>query len=218
MEALETWAAERIPEATLERHPARSLPDSVRRLFSKYLDGGAPADWDETSLSWVRGWDLFSKQALPVPAALVDTVYTLPSPHPPFFPRTTTVLAAGPTMSHAVVHAALEILERDAVASQSKRISRGPHSGCTSTSRKALRRDPEAPPGCQPCLSGLGVYRCSLPADLLVHLCGRTSVYDDRAVPAEGWVRRPTTMRLCQGLAGCMSGAAHGDRGRARET
>jgi ribosomal protein S12 methylthiotransferase accessory factor len=53
---------------------------------------------------------------MPVPAALVDTVYTLPSPHPRLFPRTTTGLGAGRTFRAAVLHAGLEILERDAIA------------------------------------------------------------------------------------------------------
>jgi ribosomal protein S12 methylthiotransferase accessory factor len=116
MEALETWAAERIPEVALERRSARSLPNGVRRLFAMYVIEEAGTDWDTVSLSWIQGWDLFSRTAMPVPAALVDTAYTLPSPHPAIFPRSTTGLAAGPTVSHAVIHAALEVLERDAVA------------------------------------------------------------------------------------------------------
>jgi ribosomal protein S12 methylthiotransferase accessory factor len=67
-------------------------------------------------LDWIEGWDLFTARVLPVPLSLVDTVYTLPSPHPEIFPRTTTGLGAGATMEQAIVHAALEILERDAVA------------------------------------------------------------------------------------------------------
>ena len=53
---------------------------------------------------------------VPAPLALVDTVYTLPSPHPVAFPRTTTGLAGGTSLLSAFIHAALEILEQAAVA------------------------------------------------------------------------------------------------------
>lgn len=121
MEALETWAAERIPPSALFRGPASSLPDRVRHLTAASLVHGAPADWEDMALQWTEGWDLLTDQALPVPAALVDTVYTLPPPHPALFPRTTTGLGAGPTVTHAIVQAALEILERDAVAAAQRR-------------------------------------------------------------------------------------------------
>jgi ribosomal protein S12 methylthiotransferase accessory factor len=121
MEALETWAAERIPPAALSRHPTQVLPEPLRQLYASCLITDADPNWIEIPLSWAKGWDLLSRAALPVPTALVDTVYTLPSPHPYLFPRTTTGLGAGPTMRRAVLHAALEVLERDAVAAARRR-------------------------------------------------------------------------------------------------
>src|SRR5690606_24240694 len=55
-------------------------------------------------------------RVVPVPLPLVDTVYTLPSPHPVAFRRTTSGLAAGPTMLAAILHAGLELLERAGIA------------------------------------------------------------------------------------------------------
>jgi ribosomal protein S12 methylthiotransferase accessory factor len=116
METLETWAAENIPPAAISSYPGRLLPPQVRQVYWGSLSRGAPAQWADLSLGWVQGLDLLTQQAWPVPLALVDTVYTLPSPHPFVFPRTTTGLGAGRAVNDAVVHAALEILERDAVA------------------------------------------------------------------------------------------------------
>ena len=77
---------------------------------------GFDAGWDQLQLGWIEGYDLFTGRVLPVPVALVDTIYTLPSPHPVAFPRSTRGLAAGTTMLAAIIHAALEVLERASVA------------------------------------------------------------------------------------------------------
>jgi ribosomal protein S12 methylthiotransferase accessory factor len=116
METLETWAGEHVRG---ERYPARTTTDqgdAIRALYEGCLVDDAPDAWGEIVLSWLRGWELFQAAETPVPAALVDTIYTLPSPHPFVFPRTTTGLAAARTLVGAIVHAGLEILERDAVA------------------------------------------------------------------------------------------------------
>jgi len=123
METLETWAGEHIPD---ERYTARAMTDqsaAIRTLYEGSLVEDVPDAWNSLALSWLDGWDLFRAIKAPVPAALVDTVYTLPSPQPVVFPRTTTGLAAGQTLVGAVLHAGLEILERDAVA----RAHRTPH-------------------------------------------------------------------------------------------
>jgi ribosomal protein S12 methylthiotransferase accessory factor len=77
---------------------------------------GFDAGWDQLQLGWTEGYDLFAGSVLPVPVALVDTIYTLPSPHPVAFPRSTRGLAAGQTRIAAIIHAALEVLERASVA------------------------------------------------------------------------------------------------------
>ncbi|MBM6594041.1 YcaO-like family protein [Microvirga pudoricolor] len=115
MEAVETWAAERIADRDRLRSPFSAQPPDVAALFGPWL-GGAPEDWRERPVPWIDGWDLLAGRVRPVPMALVDTVYTLPSPHPCFFPRVTTGLGAGRSLAGAVCHAGLEILERDAIA------------------------------------------------------------------------------------------------------
>ena len=116
MEALETWAGENIPVERTTTAQARHLGEDVRSLYAGCLVHAFDAGWDRLPLGWIDGYDLLGGRIVPVPAALVDTVYTLPSPHPVAFPRTTTGLAAGRTMLAAFIHAALEILERAAVA------------------------------------------------------------------------------------------------------
>ncbi len=116
METLESWAAERIAPARIRVATARDLGNDVRNLYAGCRVHGFDAGWDRLQLGWVEGYDLLTARVLPVPVAMVDTVYTLPSPHPVAFPRSTRGLAAGPTLHAAIIHAALEILERASVA------------------------------------------------------------------------------------------------------
>lgn len=116
MEALECWAAERIAPDRINVASARDLGDEIRNLYAGCRVHGFDAGWDQLRLGWTDGYDLLTARVLPVPVALVDTIYTLPSPHPVAFPRSTRGLAAGPTMLAAILHAALEVLERVAVA------------------------------------------------------------------------------------------------------
>ncbi|WP_293864180.1 YcaO-like family protein [uncultured Alsobacter sp.] len=108
LEAIETWAAERAPDrAGPPRAPA---DDEIETWSSLWPDDGPPA-----GTRWIQAVDLLDGRAGAVPLALVDTVYTLPSPHPSCFVRTTTGLGAGPTWHHAATHAALECVEREAL-------------------------------------------------------------------------------------------------------
>ncbi|WP_353646878.1 YcaO-like family protein [Mesorhizobium sp. WSM2239] len=116
MEALECWAAERISADRITIASARELGDEIRNLYAGCRVHGFDAGWDQLRLGWTNGYDLISKRVLPVPVALVDTIYTLPSPHPVAFPRSTRGLAAGPTLLAAIIHAALEVLERANIA------------------------------------------------------------------------------------------------------
>lgn len=107
MESLEGWASERI-------EPERTFMASLRDMNSR-------GDWshlgigrDEEILSWIDGLDLLSGGQMAVPLALVDTAYLVPSPHPHWIARDTTGLAAGTSLQGAVLHACLEILERQA--------------------------------------------------------------------------------------------------------
>jgi ribosomal protein S12 methylthiotransferase accessory factor len=116
MESLETWAAERIDASRVTVATALGLGEDVRSLYSDAVVNGFDPGWDRLPLGWVDGYDLFSGAVRPVPLALVDTVYTHPSPHPVGFPRSTTGLAAGTNLLSAIVHAGLEIIERACVA------------------------------------------------------------------------------------------------------
>lgn len=121
MESLEAWAAERIDSTRVWRASARDIGEEVCNLYSKAVVNGFDFAWDQLPLAWVRGYDLFSGAVHPVPLMLVDTVYTDPSQHPVAFPRSTTGLAASTNLISAIVHAGLEIIERDCVASAQRR-------------------------------------------------------------------------------------------------
>lgn len=116
METIESWAAESIPPERLISATTESLGHVVRDLYAPWIVDEASTDWPRHPLTWISGWDLFAGSVTPVPSALVDTVYTLPSPHPILFPRTTTGLGAGRTMAQAIIQAGLEVLERDGIA------------------------------------------------------------------------------------------------------
>jgi ribosomal protein S12 methylthiotransferase accessory factor len=114
VECLERWSAQNIPTTMIREASAQALGSEVVRLYEGYA-GAACAGWERRPLPWIDGWDLFSERLVPVPLALVDTVYTVPSPHPRLFPRTTTGLSGGRTILDAVLHAALETLEKHAL-------------------------------------------------------------------------------------------------------
>jgi ribosomal protein S12 methylthiotransferase accessory factor len=119
MEALEMWAGEHVPAGSVFSAPAAVLDDDVPPLYGPCrTDAGS---WEHVTLDWMMGYDLISSREVPVPVVLVDTCYTLPSPHPAIFPRTTTGMGAGQSLLQAFLHAALEILEKDAVASARRR-------------------------------------------------------------------------------------------------
>ncbi|MBB4576398.1 YcaO-like family protein [Rhizobium lentis] len=107
MESLEGWASERIDQ---ERIVTASLRAMNARGDWSHLGIGR----DEEMLSWIAGLDLLSGRQMAVPLALVDTAYIVPSPHPHWIARDTTGLAAGMSLQSAVLHACLEILERQA--------------------------------------------------------------------------------------------------------
>ncbi|MNH93251.1 YcaO-like family protein [compost metagenome] len=108
MESLEGWASERIPTERVELACFHSM--NGHGYWSHLVDGG---ECNET-LAWIKGWDLISSTAVPVPLALVDTAYTIPSPHPSWLKRNTTGLAAGTSWRWAIEHACFEALERHA--------------------------------------------------------------------------------------------------------
>jgi ribosomal protein S12 methylthiotransferase accessory factor len=108
MESLEGWASEHISTERVELAGFRSMN---RQGYWSHLGNGG--EFNET-LAWIKGWDLLSSRAVPVPLALVDTAYTIPSPHPSWLPRNTTGLAAGTSWRGAIEHACFEALERHA--------------------------------------------------------------------------------------------------------
>jgi ribosomal protein S12 methylthiotransferase accessory factor len=120
MEAVERAAAETIDARRVRTMPVDACADA--HLWPE-LWARRPAQDRDRPLAWIAGWDLLAGRERHVPLALVDTVYTWPSPHPEWLPRNTTGLAAGTGPPQALVSACLEVLERDAVA----RAKRVPH-------------------------------------------------------------------------------------------
>jgi ribosomal protein S12 methylthiotransferase accessory factor len=117
MESIETFAAERIDPAGISIATAMKLGPEVIRTYSPLVVEEARPYWFSVPLQWMPGWNPISRKCIPVPVAFVDTVYTVLSPHPKFFPRTTTGLGAGQNFLAAVLHAGLEVVERNAIAS-----------------------------------------------------------------------------------------------------
>lgn len=112
MEALEGWGSERIVPSRLRQADLASTDGDG--MWSHLLD--RPGASETVPLAWIEGWDMIAGQPRPVPAALVDTDYILPSPHPHWLDRNTTGLAANTSLKAAIAHACCEILERDAHA------------------------------------------------------------------------------------------------------
>jgi len=108
MESLEGWASERVPADRVE---FASFHFMDRQGYWSHLAGEGHRD---ETIAWIHGWDLLTSRALPVPLALVDTAYTIPSPHPHWLSRNTTGLAAGTSWKGAIEHACFEVLERHA--------------------------------------------------------------------------------------------------------
>lgn len=112
MESLEGWASERIPAERIWQAELGAM--NIDGIWSHLLSGGGASD--PVPLSWIAGWDIMFGTARPVPLALVDTDYVLPSPHPHWLERNTTGIAAGTSLQAAMTHACLEILERHGYA------------------------------------------------------------------------------------------------------
>jgi len=111
MESLEGWASERIPP---DRVFTATFREMNEQQYWSQLGVDVGVGRGDEPLFWIDGLDLFSGRKTSVPLALVDSAYTVPSPHPHWIPRDTTGLAAGTSLQSAAVHACLEILERQA--------------------------------------------------------------------------------------------------------
>ncbi len=116
MEAYETWCAERIDRplklASIDEivH-SHSLVD-VSRLPLMTPDGVDPA----LPFLWIEGEDMLSGARKWLPFEMVHANYAIPEPpHSGGFAATTNGLASGNTREEAVLHAMMEVIERDAV-------------------------------------------------------------------------------------------------------
>ncbi|WP_262299666.1 YcaO-like family protein [Microvirga sesbaniae] len=169
MEALELWAGE-VPCPNRINTTAAELGAKIGDLYDASTLAGAQPSWRAVQISWSQGWDLFRNEAMWVPLALVDTVYTVPAPHPDFFPRSTTGLGAGQSLYQALCKAALELLERDAVANAQRthqffdKTQVSPASVTNGLSAKLIKKIQEA---------GLlvGIWRVPAPHDLPIYCC-----------------------------------------------
>lgn len=116
MEAYETWCAERIDlplklgsiDDLIHTH---ALVDAAR-LPLMVPEGVDPA----LPFLWVEGRDMLSGVSKWLPFEMVHANYALPEPpHSGGFAATTNGLASGNTREEAVLHALMEVIERDAV-------------------------------------------------------------------------------------------------------
>ncbi len=121
MEAYETWCAESIDlplrfashDELRFTHPLVDI-EALPLASTAGLDSGRP-------FLWVEGRDLMAADARAarrvwLPYEMVHANYALPEPpHSAAFPATTNGLASGNTREEALLHALLEVIERDAV-------------------------------------------------------------------------------------------------------
>jgi YcaO-like protein with predicted kinase domain len=116
MEAYETWCAESIDRplrlACLDEmrfvHPVVDI-DALPLATVVPLDPGHP-------FLWIEGRDLVGGGQRWLPFELVHANYALPEPaHSATFAATTNGLASGNTPEEALLHALMEVIERDAL-------------------------------------------------------------------------------------------------------
>lgn len=116
MEAFETWCAEHID------HPLRfgSIDElchlhpliDVTRLPLMHPDGIDPG----LPFLWIEGEDMLGGPRKWLPFEMVHASYALPEPsHSGVFSATTNGLASGNNREEAMLHALMEVIERDAV-------------------------------------------------------------------------------------------------------
>ncbi len=116
MEACETWCAERIAlplklASIDELFHSHALVDLARLplMRPEGVDPGEP-------FLWIEGDDLMKGERKWLPFEMVHANYALPEPpHSGGFSATTNGLASGNTRDEAVLHALMEVIERDAV-------------------------------------------------------------------------------------------------------
>jgi YcaO-like protein with predicted kinase domain len=115
LEAAETFFAERLDRIETSSATADAL-GVPNRQFDKHLLRDAPSDWRRRATGWVAATNLVNGAAGWVPADLVHTAFTVPSPPDTLFAGSTTGLATAVVEEDAQVHGMLECVERDAMA------------------------------------------------------------------------------------------------------
>jgi ribosomal protein S12 methylthiotransferase accessory factor len=116
MEALETWCAETIDRplklaSVDELRFSHALAD-LGRLPLASVEGVDP----QLPFLWIEGEELMGGGARWLPFELVHANYALPEPaHSGAFAATTNGLASGNTRDEALLHALMEVIERDAI-------------------------------------------------------------------------------------------------------
>lgn len=114
MEAIETWHGERIQGpvtiGTCDELAAAGAVDPT------LLAVRADATYDaRRPLEWLTGWDLLAGRPALVPYEAVSTNFVEPAERRPVFLKSTNGLASGNHLLEAIVHALLEVIERDAL-------------------------------------------------------------------------------------------------------
>jgi ribosomal protein S12 methylthiotransferase accessory factor len=120
-EAVERYCAYHLDPTRLSNGAA--APDAITPadcvLYSdaQYAqDGFQFRPWtQDADITWSRGTDLHSGEAVLLPAALVHLVYPMPRTEDHFTAVTSNGLSAGPTLARAVLGGLYEVIERDAL-------------------------------------------------------------------------------------------------------
>jgi len=113
MEGIERYSSE-INEEIIMDASLSEIEGKVNFLSTYELNLPAPEMFNEfIRIGWVKGYDLFNKEDIFVPANSVFHPYPLKRDYP-IFRTNTNGLASGNTLEEAIFHGLCEVIERDA--------------------------------------------------------------------------------------------------------
>ncbi|MDK2974991.1 MAG: thioglycine synthase [Methanofollis sp.] len=122
MEAIERYSGEyrrdAMEYASFETLGVRRALDPADLILPRPLE-------DNEKLHWTPAWDLLNEEEILVPSNAVYHPYDCLGQTVPLFISDTNGLAAGNVMEEAVLHALLEVIERDALSRAERRRSMG---------------------------------------------------------------------------------------------
>ena len=116
MESIETWHAERIT-APLQYESFQALSERAAVLDPRMLPHRADANYlPDRPLTWIAGHELFNDRPVWLPFETVNMNTVRQPGYTPVCMGSTNGLASGNHMVEAILHAACEVIERDALS------------------------------------------------------------------------------------------------------